>query len=167
MQNFAFEISRTRALVNQFLACELARRGYPGLAPSHGDILAQLCHSEGERMSELSRRIDRDPSTVTALVRKLVKLGYAETARDKDDGRAVVVSLTDRGRALERDFTEISDLLRSTWVDGVDPGDVDAAVRVLAGMRANLRTAIESGSRRAPDETAPPCDTSRMKGSTS
>ena len=143
-------------------ACRISHSRFPGRGLSSTSFW--LASSREEAIPVLRHR---DPSTVTALVRKLVKLGYAETARDKADGRAVVVSLTDRGRALERDFTEISDLLRSTWVDGIDPGDVDAAVRVLAGMRANLRTAIESGSRRAPDEAAPPCDTSRMKGSTS
>ncbi|MBM6907265.1 MarR family winged helix-turn-helix transcriptional regulator [Collinsella intestinalis] len=146
MQDFASEISRTRALVNQFLTGELARRGYAGLAPSHGDILAQLCSEDRVRMSELSRRIDRDPSTVTALVRKLVKLGFAETARDETDGRATVVSLTDRGRALERDFGEISVLLRATWADGISEADLATAARVLAAMRRNLHAAIERGA---------------------
>ena len=143
MQDFASEVSRTRALVNQFLTGELARRGYAGLAPSHGDILAQLCRDERVRMSELSRRIDRDPSTVTALVRKLVKLGFARTERDKTDGRATVVSLTERGRALERDFGEISTMLRATWADGIEEADLATAARVLAVMRRNLHAAIE------------------------
>ena len=97
-------------------------------------------------MSELSRRIDRDPSTVTALVRKLVKLGFAETARDETDGRATVVSLTDRGRALERDFGEISALLRATWTDGISEADLATAARVHAAMRRNLHAAIERGA---------------------
>ena len=143
MDDFASEVSRTRALVNQFLTGALARRGYAGLAPSHGDILAQLCREERVRMSDLSRRIDRDPSTVTALVRKLVKLGFAQTERDATDGRATVVSLTERGRALERDFGELSTMLRATWADGIEEADLATAARVLAVMRRNLHAAIE------------------------
>ncbi len=141
--DFASEISHTRSLVNRYLSAELARRGYAGLSPSHGDILAQLCRSDRMRMSELSRRIDRDPSTVTALVRKLIALGFAETARDETDRRATVVKLTERGRALEKDFGEISALLHATWQIGIAEEDLEVAARVLAAMRANLRAAIE------------------------
>lgn len=148
MQDFASEVSHTRTLVNTFLTGELARRGYGGLAPSHGDILAELCREERVRMSELSRRIDRDPSTVTALVRKLVKLGFAKTERDETDGRATVVLLTERGRALERDFSEISELLRTTWEKNIAPEDLACAARVLSEMRRNLRDKIAG--------TAPP-----------
>lgn len=143
MEDFAYEVSRTRRLVNQLLTTELERRGYVGLAPSHGDILAQLFDSERMRMTELSRRIKRDPSTVTALVRKLVKLGYAKTARDETDGRATVVLLTKRGRELERDFAQISAVLRTTWMDGNSAEDLAAAARVLSVMQRNLRAAIE------------------------
>lgn len=143
MDDFASEVSRTRALVNEFLTGELARRGYDGLAPTHGDILAQLCRSESVRMSELSQRIGRDRSTVTALVRKLVNLGFVETSRDEADGRAIVVSLTPRGRELEHDFAEISEALRSTWTRGVEVRDLQTASRVLCVMRDNLRKEIE------------------------
>lgn len=146
MEDFAYEVSRTRRLVNQLLATELERRGYAGLAPSHGDILAQLFDNKRMRMSELSRRIKRDPSTVTALVRKLVKLGYAKTARDETDGRATVVLLTKRGRALERDFAQISTVLRATWMDGNSTEDLATAMRVLSVVQRNLRAAIEHNS---------------------
>ena len=142
MQDFAYEISHTRGLVARYLASELEQRGYAGLAPSHGDILSQLCQTGEVRMSELSRLIDRDPSTVTALVRKLVALGFAETRRDDADRRVTVVSLTARGKVLERDFREISRSLRSTWEDGVDAADLEAAGRVLRTMQGNLRNAL-------------------------
>ena len=146
MEDFAYGVSRTRRLVNQLLATELERRGNAGLAPSHGDILAQLFANKRMRMTELSRRIKRDPSTVTALVRKLVKLGYAKTARDETDGRATVVMLTNRGCQLERDFAQISAVLRTTWMNGISTEDLATAMRVLSVMQRNLRAAIEHNS---------------------
>lgn len=142
-EEFAFEVSRTRALVSSFLTLALERSGLAGLAPSHGDILSQLFACDSISMSELSRRIGRDPSTVTALVKKLVSLGIARTERDPSDRRTVTVSLTDQGRSLSGDLDRISEELRATWMRGIDPDDLRTASCVLAVMRENLREAIE------------------------
>ncbi len=142
-EEFAFEVSRTRALVSAFLTQALESSGFAGLAPSHGDILSQLFANDSVTMSELSKRIGRDPSTVTSLVKKLVSLDIARTERDPRDRRSVMVSLTDQGRALASDLDRISVRLRATWVDGIDPDDLETASCVLATMRENLRTAID------------------------
>ena len=143
-KEFAFEVSRTRALVSAFLTQALERSGFAGLAPSHGDILSQLFANDSVTMSELSKRIGRDPSTVTSLVKKLVILDIARTERDPKDRRSVMVSLTDQGRSLAGDLDRISVRLRATWVDGIDSDDLETASRVLGAMRDNLRAAIDA-----------------------
>lgn len=154
-EEFGHEVSQTRALISQYLVSELAGRGLGNLAPSHGDILARLLGSGAVRMSELSRSIGRDPSTTTALVRKLVALGFAETHKCPVDRRATEVSLTPRGEELKGVFLEVSHRFQATWHDGVDPEDLVVASRVLARMRENLRRAIAAvGGDAAP--TFPP-----------
>lgn len=141
-EGFAQEVSRTHALVSQFLLQRLAERGLTGLAPSHGDILSQLfCRGE-VCMRELSEAIGRDPSTVTALTKKLVALGFVATRKSSEDRRQTTVFLTDRGRGLERDFEEISAELRSMWGRGVAPDELACASRVLDVMRENLASAL-------------------------
>lgn len=146
---FGYEVSQTRSLVSQYLVSELARSGLGALAPSHGDILAQLLGSGPICMGELARAIGRDPSTTTALVRKLVALGFAETRKSPADRRATEVLLTPRGQALAGTFREISERLQATWRDGIDREDLAVASRVLARMRENLRRAIAAASQDA------------------
>lgn len=142
MDNLANELSRTLSLSNRYLMLLVERSGLSGLSPSHGDILVELFEGEPVSMSELSRRIDRDPSTVTALVKKLVAMGLAQTVRCPDDRRSTMVTITDRAKGLQEDFNEVSKRLMTAWHEDIDDSDLEAAKRVLATVRGNLARAI-------------------------
>ena len=90
-------ISRTRAAANAFLQARLAQLGLGGLATSHGEILTALLARGEMQMGQLAGCIGRDPSTATALVKKLAALGYLQTRPAPHSRRAVLVSLTPRG----------------------------------------------------------------------
>lgn len=142
MESFANNLSRTLSLSNEYLMLLLEERGIDGLAPSHGDILAELFKDGSMSMSELSRRIARKPSTVTALVKKLVGMGLACTGKGDADRRQTMVWLTDRGKELERDFAEVSQLLNEPWHDSIVQEDLACASDVLKQVRENLRARI-------------------------
>lgn len=111
-------IGTIRARAYRFLRMELEAHGMQGLAPSHGAILSELFGSEVLTMSEIAHRIDRDRSTVTALVAKLDEHGYVVRSKDECDGRVTYVRLTDAGRKLEKAFHEISKrMLERTYAD--------------------------------------------------
>ncbi|MGN1210023.1 MAG: MarR family winged helix-turn-helix transcriptional regulator [Duodenibacillus sp.] len=99
---------RLTALANQRIAARLEREGLSGLLPAHGDLLVHLFTEEALTVSELARRTHRTKSTVSVLAGKLERLGYLERRRREDDQRALAVSLTEQGRALERVFEEVS-----------------------------------------------------------
>lgn len=79
--SFVSFLSRTLAEANRFIVEQLKQRGLSDLVPSHGDILVHLFAHEPVTMQELAQAINRDPSTVTALVRKLSDAGYVRTAK--------------------------------------------------------------------------------------
>ncbi len=111
-------ISKVRESANRFIIGEMKRWGVTGLVPSHGDIIFALLKSETLTMKDLSERIGKDKSTVTALVDKLLKLGYVEKTRDTKDSRVIFVTLTDNGRELKPMFDAISkDLMELVYRD--------------------------------------------------
>ena len=101
-------ISRIREKANRLLIRELRSHNLQGIVPSHGDILVSLFLQPGLTMKGLAKKIDRDKSTVTALVDKLVRLGYVEKKVDPGDSRITLVSLTTKGLSLKPVFLEIS-----------------------------------------------------------
>jgi DNA-binding MarR family transcriptional regulator len=128
-------IGTLRGHAYRFIQGELSSHGMKGLTPSHGAILDQLFGGDEISMSEMAARIDRDKSTVTTLVQKLVRHGYVAKRKDPDDTRITYIRLTPAGRALEPSFREISRaLLRRTYAGfaGKEKREVmDYLVRIL------------------------------------
>lgn len=106
-------LSRIHRNGNRFIETELELRGITSIAPSHGDILFQLYRHDQLTMNQLSKLIDKDKSTVTVLINKLVKLGYVTKERDALDARVYRLSVTQKGKELRPDFQDISQLLLS------------------------------------------------------
>jgi len=104
-------ISRVRDKANRFIMTELSRHGLDELAPVHGDILVALYQHGDPTMKELAQIVDRKKSTVTTLVDKLIRLGYADKIQDAEDMRSYRISLTEEGKALKPILLQIADRL--------------------------------------------------------
>ena len=103
---------------DKFLENQLRKHNITGIAPSHGDILFNLYKYESLTMQQLAKLIDRDKSTVTVLVNKLVELGYISKTPDSQDARVYNISLTAKGNELRPVFAEISEgLLAKVYAD--------------------------------------------------
>lgn len=143
MHDTVNQLSRTLALANRFISVQLERCGLHGIAPSHGDILVQLFKRGKLPMSELAQLIDRNPSTVTTLVKKLVAEGYLSTTKQGNDKRVTLVSLTDEGWRLQPVFDDISTSLERAQCRNLDEHDLLALERMLHAMKESLEIALE------------------------
>lgn len=136
--NTIFLMGRICEKANKFLLSEMAKLGLSGLAPSHGDVLANLFRCDRTTMTQLSKVINRDPSTVTALVAKLRALGFVETGKDSADSRVTCVFLTEKGRALAPNFDRISRGLFEREYTGVTEEEKAQLKRLLAKISGNF-----------------------------
>ena len=86
-----FLAGRLSEATSTFILESLKREGMGELLPCHGDILHVLTEQETATVMELSRLTHRSKSTVSALVTKLVDLGYvARELRLTEKGRAFI-----------------------------------------------------------------------------
>lgn len=91
-------ISKIHNGANKLIIEELKKNDLSGLAPSHGDILIKLYNFEdGVTMREISEGINKDKSTITALVNKLEKLELVEKLKSDTDSRSTIIRLTKKG----------------------------------------------------------------------
>lgn len=91
-------ISKIHNGANKLIIEELKKNDLSGLAPSHGDILIKLYNFEdGVTMREISEGINKDKSTITALVNKLEKLELVEKLKSNTDSRSTIIRLTKKG----------------------------------------------------------------------
>lgn len=131
-------ISRVRAAINKFLIQELRRCDIEGLAPSHGAILYHLFTHERVTMKDLAQAVQRDKSTVTSLVAKLVKNGYVRKVAADGDQRSFEVMLTPKSEKIRPGFIAIADnLIDNVW-EGITDEEKEIVIRILNKIKNNL-----------------------------
>jgi len=131
-------ISKIREKVNRFIVTEMAKRGLDGIGSSHGDIIYALFNAPRLTMAEISKRIRKDKSTVTALVDKLVRLGFVTKERDVGDTRVIHVALTSKGSELEPVFESISQDMLSVFYRDVTDQEKEDVLRILKKIYDNF-----------------------------
>ncbi len=112
-------IGLIRDHVNRFLIQELKKHDLKGISQSHGVILGALCLKDRMQIKELAAFVNRDKSTITAIINKLINLGYVEKETDSKDNRINLIRLTEQGRKIKSNIKSISEDLRLTAYKGL------------------------------------------------
>lgn len=131
-------ISKIREKSNKLIETEMSHNGIEGIVTSHGDIIYALFKNERMTMAEIANKIGRDKSTVTALIDKLVKLGYVIKERDTQDTRVVYVTLTKKGYELEPIFEAVSAKLLEVFYLGISEEEKEELTKILNKIYSNF-----------------------------
>jgi DNA-binding MarR family transcriptional regulator len=131
-------ISRIHDKSNKFLIKELRNHQIKGIAPSHGDILGALCMADELKMKDLAALINKDKSTVTSLVNKLIALGYIEKKSDPSDNRITLIRLSQKGLFLKPEIIRISRKMNSQACRNLSNKDKKILVALLAKINNNF-----------------------------
>ena len=92
-----------------------------------------------ERMGVLADLLGREISTLTRQLDGLVKDGLVQRRTCPDDGRAVVIALTGKGRQLVKKATPMMLTLRKRTMSGISKGNAEVLTGSLAKMLENLQ----------------------------
>jgi len=103
---------------------QVRRRVPEGLTLPQFDVLAQLHREEAMTPGELTRALLVTGGNVTGIVSRLVAMELAERHPVPEDGRAVRVRLTPRGRRLMRRAIPRHRRDVATLLSGVSPADL-------------------------------------------
>ena len=133
-----FKIGRIQYKAHRFLLGELRGHGIRGIAPSHGEIIGFLILNGPMMMKDIARVIDKDKSTITALIDKLVAMGLVKKTRGVDDSRVSMVSLTKKGESMRGKYLDISARLRAKAYRGFTDGERESLSGLLDRLNGNL-----------------------------
>ena len=76
----------------------------PELTPTQWAVLSRLYLEGGSSQNLLGRQTAMDAATIKGVVDRLIKRKLVHTTADPDDGRRVIVQLTEAGRAYTREL---------------------------------------------------------------
>lgn len=105
------------------------------------EFLQRLEREPGLRIGDLARKHRMAVNTVSTLVNQMLKEGLVVRESDPDDRRAVLVLLTDEGRARLQAWTRANQRRISVALDGLSVEQraaIDAAVPALVALAERL-----------------------------
>ncbi len=95
-------------------------------------------------MGTLARNLHVSMPTVTGIVDRLVRAGYARRAPQAEDRRQVIIELTRKGQEFFKDFEAV---IRHRWEEALlslKPSELGAFYDVITKLRDRLRTTVAS-----------------------
>ena len=132
------KISHIHSLTADFLTERLSEKGLQHFASSHGNILFQLSLVDYMKMNELSEKINRDKSTTTVLVQKLINEGFVEVKTSEKDKRSKLISLSEKGRDYNKDTSQISSELIFKFYSGFSEDEKKQFYDFICRIENNL-----------------------------
>lgn len=96
-----------------YAAAHALNRTYKPLLDPYGLTYPQyialmtLWEEDGRTVKALGEKLGLDSGTLSPLLKRLEAAGYIHRARDKNDERQVLITLTDKGRAMKQDAVAI------------------------------------------------------------
>jgi DNA-binding MarR family transcriptional regulator len=135
--NFGNLLRDPAMAMGALVARELAERGFGDLRPG---LLAVATHirADGSRVTDLAQRAQVSKPTVVHAVDELVRLGYARREPDPADGRAKLVTLTERAVEAERVGREAIARIRDAWAAALGEREMAQLEALLLRLRATL-----------------------------
>lgn len=133
-----FSLYATSMAINRLYKPLLDRLGitYPQYL-----VLSALWEEDGRTIGAIANRLSLESSTITPLVKRLEAAFFVTRTRQTEDERRVLVSLTDRGRAIKQDSRCLGEALFASA--GMTPQELIALNRGVLRLRAAL---TEAGS---------------------
>jgi DNA-binding MarR family transcriptional regulator len=117
-----------------------------GLRPPQAAFLAFMHQSGPLNMSAMSRVSNVTASVATRFVERLEDKGMVERVPDDSDRRVVMVRLTDEGKRAAEQLLEAYTARLEESLEGVDPEDLEAFLRVLAHINQHLAEKLDLGA---------------------
>lgn len=106
-----------KRVLRSFKKIQYKKFGYTNLQI---ESMILLLEDKKLNMNDISEKLDLNRSTATKIMDTLLKEGYIIREKDKNDGRILNVSLTERGKELATDFkNQIKDYY-GRLIEGLD-----------------------------------------------
>ena len=136
-RQLCFRFYTVSRLITQAYGPLLARLGitYPQYL-----VLLVLWEQDGMPVNDIAKRLYLETNTVTPLLKRMEAEGLVERHRDQEDARKVLVSLTDKGKALESEARCIPEQMTGSYsCSALSPDALPALFASLDGLIDTLK----------------------------
>lgn len=126
-------LARVLRIYNRTLIDGLHARGFVDFTPAFPQILSNL-DLQGTRIGILADRAGITRQAAGQLVAEIERCGYVERRPAEEDGRAVIVRFTPRGRKLLENVFDLVDATEARFAGILGKTEFDRMRRALAEL---------------------------------
>ena len=127
---FAYLVLRSARVLRFHFLRFASAQGYE-LNPEQWLLLNKLMYHEGQSQVELADDVFKDRANITRILSSMEKKGWVRRTGDPEDGRRILVYLTEEGRALHDEFSGLVIDERSRIYKGLTRKDFQELKRIL------------------------------------
>ena len=132
-------LSKTKKKMIKFIENQLIEEGIEDLVPAYGNILTALYNNDGRlMMKDIAAIVGKDKSTITALIKSLMKLGYVNKIKSEKDKRITYIELTKKSYGVKDKFDKISNELNKKAYKDFSEEEKEIFLRLLKKMNTNF-----------------------------
>ncbi len=113
------------------------------ITSAQGRIMFALWQQDGISMNELTRKTQLGKSTLTSMIDRLENMGYVKRQRSGKDRRRILIRRTEKDKALESKYVEVSQEMTGLYYKGFAKSEIDRFENDLKRILNNL-TAFET-----------------------
>jgi len=130
-----------RRMSRNFYLLEKNQNTVIGFTRSQCYCLLELLNNREKTMQELSEHLNLNASTMTRIVNILVRDGYIQRTRNREDRRVVVVKLTSEGRVITQKLSTNMKNYYNTIIRELPTDQIDKIFKALSLlMVASIKT---------------------------
>ncbi len=118
--------------------------------PAQGRIMFALWQKDGVSIQELVRKTLLGKSTLTSMLDRLEAMGFVRRQRCEEDRRQVLIYRTEKDRATEKQYVQLSERMTEIWYQGftkAEAGQFEAYLERILDNLTEYERGIESGDR--------------------
>ena len=128
-----------------YTASRLLSQAYHPLLSEHGLtypqylVLLALWEKDAQPVNDIAKRLFLETNTVTPLLQRMEKEGILTRRKGEKDARQMIVSLTGKGKGLQKKLADVPFTIASAIVcDSVTPESTPELFRMLDDIIAKL-----------------------------
>jgi DNA-binding MarR family transcriptional regulator len=113
-----------------------------GLTAVQAMVLNTLSDDDGAPAGRLAERVRLTSATLTGIIDRLENLGFVERRASKEDRRAVLVCLTDKGKRAAREIKTLNANANREFLAGLSPKEQKQLRSLLHKLRNSHRERV-------------------------
>ena len=115
---------------------ELRKSQFNNLTIQEMHAINAISMYEHKTASQVAKELHLTPGTLTSTIDRLVKKGYVERIRSKDDRRVVRLGLTKKGRVEYRAHAAFHEKLVKQFLQGFNDEEVGVILQALRNLES-------------------------------